>query len=230
MSENPILFSASMVRAILDGTKTQTRRIVKPQPEPHDPNDRMKNYAGCAPARECYGPRLHGRFGAYFGWNFILSPYGKPGDRLWVKETWRTWRSLDHLSPKGIAPGAAIQYEADQWNQGFGLQDSGRIRQSIFMPRWASRIELEIVSVRVERLQDISEEDAIAESSYLDRCSCLPRKADKSPIDSMFQQHWCHIHGQEFRHLWKSINGEESWAANPWVWVVEFKRIGGSHV
>ena len=145
MAERPILFSAPMVRAILDGRKTQTRRILNPQPIETLPrtDDRLIDLL----VRD--------------------SPYGATGDLLWVK-----WKP------------------------------------SIYMPRWASRITLEIVSVRVERLKSISEDDAQAEGAE------VPMTCDVS-----------HSARNNFAQLWESINGPGSWDANPWVWVVEFKRF-----
>ncbi len=95
------------------------------------------------------------------------------------------------------------------------------------MPKGAARIFLEVTEVRVERLQDITQKDAKAEGSYLDRCECLPRRNDKTPIEKLFQQTGCHIHGKEFRCLWDSINAKRGfpWEDNPWVWVIEFERI-----
>jgi hypothetical protein len=91
------------------------------------------------------------------------------------------------------------------------------------MPRRASRITLEVTEVRVQRVQESSEEDAIAEGSYLGRCACMPRRADRG-IMTNFSQNWCHIHGEEFQHLWDSINGKKHpWSANPWVWCVTFR-------
>jgi len=166
MKERPILFSGPMVRAILEGRKTQTRRIVKPQPL----RDRgvMAFNDGEHPQMRC--------------------PYGKPGDRLWVRETW-----CPDVEPY------TFRYKAD------GDEPLERWRPSIHIPRWASRITLEVVSVRVERLQNISEDDALAEGITL-------VERGTSPVD-------------QFNKLWESINGPGSWEANPWVWVVEFKRI-----
>ena len=213
IKERPILFNAPMVRAILEGRKTVTRRAVKIQ------------------------PRTKADIGSYgLGQPFIRNPdvtkpnpecpYGQSGDRLWIRETWY----CDHfevmrgpyLKPDGLDIGEAIDdgtlvyaadgltpYEADQpiW------------KPSIHMPRWASRILLEITDVRVERLQDISEDQAKAEGVRL------------------YKEHaelgdWWHVEGIEtysadprksFELLWNATGGD--WDANPWVWVVEFKRV-----
>lgn len=211
MKERPILMSAPMVRAILAGRKTQTRRIVK----------RHK----AVPLDYILNPSL--MVDTFLAWwqNPVYDrvgftqecPYGQPGDRLWVREAWRTYESLDSCKPRNIIPGAGIQYEAGGTNlSGDGgkyLFGAGRLRPSMFMPRWVSRITLEIVSVRVERLQDISEQDALAEgvNVHSDHHG-KPRTSIYSPV-------------QAYADLWESINGAGSWEANPWVWVVEFKRV-----
>ncbi len=194
MKERPILFSGQMVNAIRDGRKTQTRRKCK------------RTDAGRV--------RLSG---SRKNWhiedpNAVLAcPYGQPGDKLWCRETW---------APHADMPGQYI-YRADR---GGDYQDTVtpnfRWRPSIFMPRWASRILLEITAVRVERLQDISEEDAKAEGA-----TQMARMGDAfvtTRIGSAFD-------GASFRDgyqwLWKSINGPGSWEANPWVWVIEFKVL-----
>lgn len=185
MTERPILFSAPMVRAILGGKKTQTRRIVKTRKCPD---------FGCelAPG-EIAGDEHPER----------LCPYGQPGDRLWVRETWNQFDGW-----------ASYSYAADYDGWGIGPDDDPdhvpdhavRWRPSIHMPRAASRILLEVTGVRVERLQAISRGDAMAEG-----CPFPNMAAGPDPSD------W-------YRELWNEINGPDSWAANPWVWVVEFKR------
>jgi hypothetical protein len=194
MKERPILFNGPMVRAVLEGRKTMTRRIAKrlllglPQAEMN---------AQC--------------------------PYGQPGDRLWVREThkgWYTYQSQQYVCyasdnsthivrrPEGHPEGGMLLGEchADKW------------RPSIHMPRWASRITLEVTGLRVERLCEITEADARAEgvecfddtktfrSYWDDFCVCLSAK-------------------DSFQTLWAKINGPDSWDANPWVWVVEFRRV-----
>jgi len=194
MKERPILFSGAMIRAILAGQKTQTRRAAKPvkHPDlgnPYDPGalvSELQHVIG----RAC--------------------PYGKPGDRLWVRETWSTHACFDHLPP-GECP-KSIHYWAD------GEIKTGKRRPSIHMPRWASRILLEIVSVRVERLQSISEADAEAEGCAAEPCDHKRQSCEDAGCCGPTAV-------GAYRCLWDSINGEGSWAANPWVWVVEFKRI-----
>lgn len=224
MKERPILFTGPMVRAILEGRKTVTRRVVKPQPDflgsMVDPNTPFKTLdAG-----------LHAR---------ITCPYGEPGDRLWVRETWHVGKPHDKTAPADIlAPllaegrGITVLYTAGGW-QSVGpagreepiypdyqpLPDwAGKGRPSIHMPRWACRILLEITAVRVERLQDISEEQALAEGVRGEPCD----HARQACADIGC---WGDTAKGAFGFLWESLNGEGSWAENPWVWVVEFKRV-----
>lgn len=209
VKERPILFSAPMVRAILEGRKTQTRRVVKPQPI-----DGNTKYPGVYPAREYMGPKMTGKWGAYLGESgadFHVSPYGKPGDRLWVRETWQavqSWQEYGVWFRDEIdADGAAIEdvcYRADD-----PKPDEIGWRPSIFMPRRFSRITLEVTGVRVERLGEITEEDAIAEGS---QPILEPPDGGSAP------------HAEGFRQLWNSIHGPGAWQSNPWVWVIEFKR------
>lgn len=214
MKERPILFSGPMVRALLDGSKTQTRRVVKPQPK----------VSSC---KHEHTPELADMARAAI--SMILSdqcPYGKPGGRLWVREThapqsdcWGAWeRRL--RGDGGAAP--VIHYFADfvpfQDDRGFTVCKPfiEKWRPSIHMPRWASRIQLEITGVRVERLQDISEADARAEGSpdYEEGTDAPP---DEESMTWSFRA--------SYQRLWESINGPGSWALNPWVWVIEFKKV-----
>ena len=185
-----------MVCAIIDGLKTQTRRIIKP-PFEISPN--------CLLSR----PDRHGgRFGSY------PCPYGQPGDRLWVKETW-VWNE-DLSDPEKSKSPEWCFYRADgeigsqlEDPEGFTGWRSGR-----FMPRWASRILLEVTMVGIERLQDISEADAIAEGSQT-LFAKLPR-----PLQ---QAAWSER--QQFQRIWNFINiKKHPWESNPWVWVIEFRR------
>lgn len=208
MKERPILFSGAMVRAILAGRKTQTRRVMKPQPVLADP----ESYGG---ARLEIGPDGYGGIvqenvnGTY---SFpVRCPYGAPGNRLWVRETWAE-EFVDGV-------GEHYVYRADgerdrEWFAG------GRWRPSIHMPRWASRITLEVTGVRVERLHDITGEDARAEGIEVPRCACEVC-ARTSAICTADASEYV----QGFASLWSEINGRESWDANPWVWVVEFRRV-----
>lgn len=214
VKERPILFSGAMVRAILNGSKTQTRRVVKPQFEA-DPTGRWTNVMSST-ERKKIGNMEYGKLdpeGFCFtdrGRETILfsgkCPYGQPGDRLWVKETWCG------------SMADAYEYKADGHSYG-GVNPLWK--SSLFMPRRASRILLEIVSVRVERVQDISHDDAVAEGvesvgggRYW--IAATDANAGFRPVGSP---------EKAYRDLWQHINGAESWKANPWCWVVEFKRI-----
>ncbi|QXG35532.1 hypothetical protein [Pseudomonas viridiflava] len=210
IKERPILFSAPMVRAILSGQKTVTRREVKKKA-----------------ALDCLAAGFEPAFLALPG-NADLCPYGKVGDQLWVRETWY----CDHfevmhgpyLKPDDLDIGEALNdgtlvYAAD------GLapyeQEQPTWKPSIHMPRWACRILLEVTDVRVERLNAISDVQALAEGVQL--------YTDHAELGN-----WYHVDGIEtysaeprksFELLWSLINGADSWTANPWVWVVEFKRV-----
>lgn len=186
MTERPILFNDAMVRAILDGRKTQTRRIMK---------------------------------GAVLDWirlpgggvssQFIadaanrLCPFGHPGDRLWVREC---WSDAGANAPELTLYRASYPHHVPSRYENIPASAEIRWRPSIHMPRWASRITLEITCVRVERLNDISGADAVAEGVR----SRLPDNG---------------IAVSEYRDLWEYINGPGSWEKNPWVWVIEFKIV-----
>lgn len=190
--ERPILFSALMVRSILSGQKTQTRRVVKPQSAVL--TDELARSLGVRPPERANQP-------------VIGSPFGQPGDRLWVRETWAPLdQGFDTAEESSF-----LVYRADAERP-----EPRRWRPSIHMPRRASRITLEITSVRVERLQDISEADCLAEGITPAAIECDPRDADEA--------HSSYAIG-EYRDLWESIYGHASWRANPWVWVVDFKRV-----
>ncbi|WP_233979589.1 hypothetical protein [Pectobacterium versatile] len=214
MKERPIIFNGDMVRAILDGRKTQTRRIVKPQPD----EDGLARLRG--------GPWLDTSERVY------RCPFGEVGDRLYVRETWgvvshafdddgfmiswtpdRPATAIHEMSfGKGYYSGHAI-YAADgafTWGDDDGHEDGRSCwKPSIHMPRAASRILLEITDVRVERLKHIPRDGMIAEGYPAERA------ADGGEYDPFL---W-------YRDLWESIYGEGSWQANSWIWVIEFKRI-----
>ncbi|MGH1450254.1 MAG: hypothetical protein ACRBBM_12665 [Pseudomonadaceae bacterium] len=184
--EKPILFSAPMVLAILEGRKKVTRRVLidGERLESIFPSD----YSESEAMVELNNLKLG------LSW-WARCPYGKPGDRLWVREA--------HFL-NGRDPGCEVIYRADPLPCWEGEEQEIRWRPSIHMHRWASRILLEVTEVRVERLQDISEDQAQAEGAYTDP-ACPAYDA--------------------FAQLWQSINGAGSWESNPWVWVVDFKRI-----
>ena len=202
MKERPILFSAPMVRALLAGTKTQTRRVVKKLP---------LNLNRETNSIEVDDANIeNGRFV-----KMIPCPYGQPGDRLWVRETFGHFERNENF-----APGCDVFYRAD--GESLAVEPW---RPSIHMPRWASRITLEVTGVRVERLQDISEADARAEGIFPHvRGGWHWLKHDSSNLDD-WNQFGYKTAALAFRALWVSINGPDNWAENPWVWVVEFKRL-----
>lgn len=212
MKERPILFQGDMVRALLDGSKTQTRRMCKPQPVA----DARFSGGYFIPGKGKGGVQISVE-APYVG---IACPYGKPGDRLWVREAWRTLNVHDHVPPRELT-GAKVSYDASTLRTEPSIW-WGKKRPSIFMPRWASRITLEITDVRVERLQDISEADAEAEG-----CDRLTWDGTQGPADLIdwplktVDRPWAN----GYALLWESINGDDSWAANPWVWAVSFRRL-----
>jgi hypothetical protein len=203
MKERPILFSAEMIRAILDGRKTQTRRVIKPQPfntpdgswhielEPRSGYNSEKTLRNYLPAR---------------------CPYGEPGDRLWVKETYAgddfTGYAYRATQPDALPFGEEVTFK--NW------------KPSIFMPRAASRFTLEILNVRVERIQDMTFDDALAEGI---------KRTDEdyflAPLAGVPDYPWLHP-VVAFSSLWNDINTKRGfgWEVNPWVWVIEFKKAG----
>lgn len=200
MKERPILFNAEMVNAILSGRKTQTRRIMKVQPE----NPQL----GLRRILESKDSSENGKYfwsqsdacGVKSRSNPFSCPLGAVGDQLWVRETFGKYR----VAPSGFV------YRADGE---LSCGDPERWTPSIHMPRWASRINLLITGVRVERLRDISDQDAQAEGCVYGR--------GNGEIDLAVRPE------NHFPTLWASIYGAESWQANPWVWVIEFEQIKG---
>lgn len=236
MTEIPILFSAPMVRALLDGSKTQTRRVVKPQP-----TDSMgETYDGKIFGPELYEPagydkngemipmpEIYGIYDEDGEWG-IKSPFGQPGDQIWVKETWRTWASLDNVKPSNLENGVIRDFAAGGNSVGAGLvyDLSKRWRSPLFMQKRFSRIQLEITNVRVERLNDISEADAIAEGieRISGTASVSPWRNYRIGEKGEMSLH-CSAPSRSYMTLWESINGAGSWAKNPWVWVIEFNVV-----
>ncbi len=232
VKERPIIFSAPMVRALLAGTKIQTRRIIKVQPD--DERYRISTLMSTTGDRRNEGRHFWGRYSAIG--NSLLSrsegyfpcPYGQPGDRLWVRET-----SL--ISPKNFADytdysyfdteghGRIVQHLATSPNRK-AATDLGvtKATPSIFMPRWASRILLEITAVRCERLQDITEADAVNEGVNVVNIGKTKGVEYENYLDEDFFEYFAK---DSYATLWEKINGLRSWATNPWVWVVEFKQI-----
>jgi hypothetical protein len=205
MKERPILFSTPMVQAILEGRKTMTRRIVKPQPDAR--GLRTTN----VPWEDWRGRE-------------VKCPYGELGDRLWLKET-TCCVMLDHAPDLLQGMDSQTAYKAsvhEDWIEYAKEKYGYKWTPSIYMPRSASRITLEITDVRVERLQDISEKDAKSEGAK-----------DSISIDEMKELsklNWeikTPFSGHQFGFLsiWCKINGVESWEQNPWVWVISFKQV-----
>ncbi|AYO66730.1 morphogenetic protein [Klebsiella pneumoniae] len=215
MKERGMIFNAEMVQALLDGRKTQTRRPVKFPV--HDKN------LGC----ELAGNELAGELSAG---NYLNSAFGKPGDRIWVRETFQVplfnYEQMDEYledSSKFEKP-EFCQYAADGGHRPEYQDADDNLRHgwrpSIHMPRWASRILLEITGVRVERLNSIHDVDAMREGiQNLTTCS----HSDFGIPGVVNAQHPV----RAFQLLWESIYGADSWRANPWVWVIEFKRVEG---
>lgn len=231
LKERPILFSGPMVRTILEGRKTQTRRVLSDfqqitendDKESVDKHPGMRFMAGGSKDKK-WGFLFFAETAEQIATEYLPShcPYGKPGDRLWVRETWAHAKmpAEDILVFRSTCPddkfnyacpqeGTIAQYKIDKW------------RPSIHMPRWASRINLEITNVRVERLQDISEEDAYAEGIDSETSEAYQR-AEHAKLGGVSCSP-ASIHG--FADLWDSINGPGSWDQNPWVWVIEFRRV-----
>lgn len=197
MKERSIPFIAPMVHSVLDGTKTQTRRLYKTsnggiQPNPRDRPGMVQALRSC--------------------------PYGKPGDRLWVREAWRTVAEADALPPRDLNAAHRIWFEADAPHQ----PGAGRYRPGMFMPRWVSRITLEIADVRLERLQDISDADCIAEGCTKNHNGYY--WGGPHAVSGLKQLATAK---DAYRDLWGFINGPGSWDVNPWVWPISFKQIEG---
>lgn len=226
MKERPVIFSAPMVRAILEGRKTQTRRVAK------------LNIAGRL-------GRLSSQWHPEHPGAVAVCPYGQPGDRLWVRETWavqraepcepheRDWQDLHSPIIRYLADGATRKVQGNR-STGSGIYHGPveKTRVSIHMPRWASRILLEITDVRVERVQAIDDGDALEEGIHT-----VDIGSGYSPQFSAFSDQWQAIVESQtrshdwprdaFRDLWNAINALRGfgWYANPWVWAITFKRV-----
>jgi hypothetical protein len=215
MTARPILFSGPMVRALLDGTKTQTRRIIKPRlldnmEEPHESGSTFFHSDRCGGACDyaCRGQ-----------WWEDVCPYGKRGDRLWVRETWSPVPTTAYAHSDGVQQtiNPADRWTAAVYKAGWERSEP-TWKPSIHMPRWASRITLEITDVRVQRLQEISAGDALAEGCVYTDTNQHMWEVIGCPGTGEWTAYQC------YRKLWESINGTGSWGANPWVWALTFKR------
>ena len=229
MKERPIIFNAEMVRAILDGRKTQTRRFVPEWQLPRLTKQDAGDYPDTRWMAIAQRDRRWG-FGVFGATEEScaaqltesLCPFGSRDDRLWVRETFAV----------GLCTKSTMAYRATHKPEDLdeGWDERIRWKPSIHMPRWASRIQLEITDARVERLKDISNNDAQAEGmTFTDygldrfgnqRPGWLWRKSSHHE-ECLGSAKWA------FANLWESIYGEESWRSNPWVWVIEFKRVEG---
>ena len=205
MNEKPILFQYDMIRAILKGRKTVTRRIIKP------------TVKGCTIGVYTQDGKVSSVVNVQEDgdpWTDIKCPYGQVGDRLWVRETFFTFPSNDHLKPSEIPHTESIESmhknDIDYLASPIEYYNRGRIRQSIFMPRWASRITLGITEIKIERVQDIEIRGIQNEGIR------VPILVDSTePLVNAYIT------------LWDSINKKRGfgWDSNPWVWVIKFKRI-----
>lgn len=255
IKERPILFNGEMVRAILSGQKTQTRRLMKPQPVRHSkrdlkwewrPKEGSKSYArwnGDTNSDHCQHCGLMAKH----------SPFGMMGDQLWVRETWEPLEFSDHEIGVQYAatPYSNTRKENDTYWFTVGEDEvdkwtarSGKRFPNIHMPRWASRITLEVTNVRVERLNEISASDCLLEGIDLPvpaNCETFghARPEGFSDWSASKQEDWVkgiarsiyfarcadlQNHIDAFAKLWESISGPGSWKQNPWVWVIEFKK------
>lgn len=254
MKERPILFSGPMVRALLAGTKTQTRRIIKPQPVPIQQAVHERLMAGLYYHNDfawhrCAGvTTISNKPNGPDSWARDFSPFGQPGDQLWVREAHAIVPSTAYRCSSGVHqivnPGDAdmCAIYAAEWER-----SAPKWKPSIHMPRWASRITLEITGVRVERLQAISEEDAKAEGCVGDhdypgvskdgewhftsdcrhKCSAWMGSCRSGADDGIDPFGACPKVPAVpiYRDLWESLNGPSSWDLNSLVWVIEFKRV-----
>lgn len=223
MKERPVIFNGEMVRAILDGRKTQTRRLVpewqRPKYYPENDDEPHYNWMAVAQSDRRWG---YGVFGeteeacAKELSTMAPCPFGNAGDRLWVRETFMDLTGTGIEATSGKFEGFAYRADTPAGSYGDDVRKEYGLKwtPSLHMPRKACRIMLEITAVHVERLNDISHEDAKAEGCCYGRGGGVPDFA-VTPAD-------------HFPTLWASIYGVDSWNANPWVWVIEFRRVGGA--
>jgi hypothetical protein len=202
MADRPILFSGAMVRALLDGRKTQTRRVVKETTLPH--------------LRREGDFHLRAGSGLLTRNYYFRVPYAV-GDRLYVREAWRCGLVHDARAPRDMKPGSFIAYEADAPHDCASVH--GRFRQGMHIPRWASRLTLTVTDVRVQRLQEISEQDAIDEGMW--RCGEFWIYRDPDDVE---EGDGYSTPRNAYRFLWEELNAERGfgWDVNPWIVAVSF--------
>ena len=211
MKERPIIFSTEMVRAILDLKKTMTRRVIKPQPIYYE--------HGAWFEWERTKRDLNGTYLAVNMPNYC--PYGQVGDRLWVRETWYVGRGYDNTKPSDlpIPKYSGITIKKGYIADGSKPDWAGITRSPLFIPRWASRIDLEITDIRVERLQKINLTNIYAEGCPLEKASVFTDPAEGYELKGQATE-W-------FAFLWDSLNAKRGygWETNPFVWVISFRRL-----
>ena len=208
MTDRPLLMSGPMIRAVLDGTKTQTRRVLKPQPE----------YSEAEMYSRSQGELLVGDLATN---EVVFSRRNAPAqvvkvrpqldDRIYVREAWRTWESVDHLPPRDLTQVETVQFEADgKTENGMTMSRPGKFRQGMHMPRWASRLTLVVTDVRVQRVRDISRQDCVAEG-------CKGFVSNDGEDGETPEE--------EFQGLWNTLNADRGygWAVNPWVVAITFE-------
>lgn len=252
MKERGMIFNAEMVRAILDGRKTQTRREVKLNLDiaclatTYDwaASLAANHYQGLTEEQiQQKAESLRGVIHPVILGNgqmvSIICPHGKPGDRIWVRETFCPVDDTQYGGEKWVDYRATPKFETSHpagWDSAPNDAEALKWRPSIHMPRWASRILLEITDVRVERLNAISEEDAQSEGVHTEVWDQTVVASNYAAIDEFFQfwsedmPHYVEmnqLYRSSFRSLWESIYGAENWQANGWVWVISFKRVEG---
>lgn len=221
MADRPIIFSAPMVRALLDGRKTQTRRLLKPQPYDFvTDGKRYWNASGCVGGRICINDRD------------LLDLHRKPtaGDRAYVREHWKTSLGNDGVAPRDFDPTTPVVYIADGAEHGrYPVGEAGKHRQGRHMPRWASRLTLFVEDVRVQRLQDISEDDAVAEGIEARGMGPLWGWIDYLETNPNLTRHFADPR-RSYASLWDSLHPEPGtrWDDNPWIYALTFRVARGN--
>ena len=234
--ERPILFNGDMVRAILDGRKTQTRRKLACSSRYSDWQYACKtldrdDLRGFLPGADENSFLLQKTEGPIVDreWQPVSCPIGNVGEVLYIRETWAVGKCADSLKPSELCPKTWLQennglwYFADRTSPINPISPRGKTRVSIHMPKWAARIKIEITDIRLERLQDISEADAKAEGikSHQEDAAFFYDYMKSSDL----RKEWFMDPVKSFESLWNSVNSVCSWDFNPWVWVIEFERV-----